>query len=205
MKFFPDKTFRSLSFLVFFAFVVLFVNSCAKQSLISSWRSDSQPAIKVENVVVIGLARGIRAREIFENAFVDALQAENVEAYRSYEIKGKLLEQTKEVLLEVIDQTDAKTVLITHIADGKTQITRQGGAAQWVGPGDMFGGFAMQRAPRSTYTRTTVYLEALLYDVKSENLLWSAMVKLKDQNVTNKNMRKITALFMEGLKKEGLL
>ncbi len=68
-----------------------------------------------------------------------------------------------------------------------------------------FGAFFQSRVPQTSATKTFVYLESSLYNVKTGQLLWSATVEAKDPVMTKDYMKKVTNLFIKDLKKEGLL
>lgn len=183
-------------------FVCLFCTSCANQSLTGTWRNEALSDIKLEDVLVIGLVEHPETRKFFEKAFVEDLLAENIVAHPSYKVSERNLERTRESLLQLINKTDAKMVLVTHIARFKDSTTYQQSMASYRDP---YGAFFGTRGSRSTVTSTTVFLESNIYDVKTEKLIWSAGVRVDDPKITRKYMTKITDVFIKGMKKDGII
>ncbi len=196
------------TFLVSFTLMlaVLLLTSCAKQNLTSSWINTSLPEMKMEDVLVIGLAKHPTTRNIFENAYVEDLEEENVKAFPSHKVAGENLEPTREALLKVIRKTDAKTVLITRLVNSKKKTLYQDA----VGPTsssyeEPYGAFFQAQTPQTSATKIFVYLESNLYDVQTEQLIWSATAEAKDPVMTKEYMKRITNLFIKDLKKARLL
>lgn len=191
---------------VLLLFTLLLISACGKQKLTSSWQNDALGEKKVEDVLVIGLARHPTTRNIFEKAYVEDLMAEGIKASASHKVAEEPLEPTKEALLKVVKKSGAKTVLITRLNNKKRKTYYQDAT----GPissayEEPYGAFFQSPALQTASTKIFVYLESNLYDVQTEKLIWSAMAEAKDPLMTKDYMKKITDLFISDMKDKGLL
>ncbi len=192
------------SFLLLLA--VLLLVSCGQHRLTSSWMSESLGQTKVNDVLVIGLARHPTTRNIFEKAYVEDLTDENIRAIPSHKVVEGTLVPTKEALLEVIQMTDAKTVLITRLANRKRKTYYQDATGPITSAyEEPYGAFFQSQAPQTAATKVFVYLESNIYDVESEKLIWSATAEAKDPIMTKEYMKKVTNIFIKDMKDKGLL
>ncbi len=163
-------------------------------------------ASKIEDVLVIGLARHSTTRNIFEKAYVEDLVAENIRATPSHKVIEGTLAPTREALLKVIKKTDAKTVLITRLANRKNKTYYQDATGPITSSyEEPYGAFFQSRTPQTAATKIFVYLESNIYDVQTEKLIWSATAEAKDPVMTKAYMKKITNLFIKDMKGKGLL
>lgn len=183
----------------------LFV-SCAQHEITSTWKNEALPEMVLEDVLVIGQAKHPTTRRIFENAFVEDLVAEGVEAKVSFthNVQGNIM--TRETLLKVIGETEAKTVLITRLVDRRHKTMYQDSVNRTTSIyEEPYGAYFDSPAPQAASTKIYVYLESKIYDVKSEQLLWSASARCKDPVMTKKYMGEITDLLVMDLKLKKLL
>lgn len=200
----------------------LLLSSCSANKLTSSWKHDSIGQYKMGTVLVIGVARDEIKRRIYEDTFVSSLTEAGVHAVPSYTVTKQSIEPSKEALQEVLTKSQADTVLITHRI-GRKEVEAYQRSALLIGSNNYYGitgadgyyGNSLYGyypliwnsvAPTgSYYEKITVMLETNLYDVKTEELLWSARSESTDPVMTRKYYQKLINLFLNDLKKDNLL
>jgi hypothetical protein len=194
--------------------VVVGLSSCATRNrLLSSW---IDPAVagssgqKVEDTLVIGVARDATIRRLFENSFARGLGREGVRSFKGHTVEAVQETVNYETVLQASEATGAKTVLITRLADF-SRITESGdslGRRYGVlkdAPMDYGLMVASTMQVSTTSNKLQLVLESLLYEVKTRKLLWSARTEVTDPVMTNTFIDSATELFFEDLKKHQLL
>ncbi len=190
----------------FYIFLLLVLVGCSKQKLVTTWKNETLPTFKLDDVLVIGLENHLTTRKIFENVYVEDLMAEKINASASHRISEKTPEPTREALMAVISKSKAKSVLITRITKTKKKLDYQRALENdYSTYDDPYGIFFVTRSPQTTATKVYLYLESNLYDVATERRIWSATVESKDPVMTKKYMRDITRYFIKDLHRQGLL
>lgn len=191
---------------VFILIAVFYLVSCAKHTLTTSWKSEAMSGVKLEDILIIGQSRHLTTRKIFESAFVEDLQAEQIKASPSFKVSEENVEPTREALLELIRKTEAKTVLVTRFVNRKKKTVIQDTVGRTPSTyEEPYGAFFDTPNPVSSSTKTYIYLESNIYDVASEQLLWSATARCKDPVMTRKYLSDITGLLVADMKAKGML
>ena len=113
----------------------------------------------------------------------------------------------------MLEKSHADTVLITHKIS-KKEIDSYQRSAFMIGSNNYYGSSLYGYYPSiwnsiaptgSYYEKITVMLETNLYDVKTEDLLWSARSESTDPVMTREYYQKLIDLFLNDLKKDNLL
>ena len=192
---------------------VSILSSCTTRNrLLSSWVDPAVAASgqKVEDTLVIGVARDATIRRLFERSVAKGLQREGVNTFQGNTVEAVKDTINKESVLKACQDVGAKTVLITRLLDVST-ITTTGDALgrkyEFLDDAQINYGVATTVAdPVTTDSETLQYkLESRLYDVKTRKLLWSAITEVTDPVMTNAFIDSATALYIEDLKKNKLL
>ena len=192
-------------------FMVLLVSACGqKNRLVSSWVDPAVKVAKVEDALVIGVARDATIRRLYEDSLSRGLYAEGVRTIQGHRVTAVQETITYETVVQAAQETKAKTVLISHLADATRKISSGDALGRQYGDLKdlpMTVDMVASTAPRvaSTSSKTTLWLESRLYDVATRDLLWSAQVEVVDPVMTNKAIDKATILFVQDLKAKGLL
>lgn len=192
---------------------VIGLSSCTTRNrLLSSW---IDPAVagsgqKIEDTLVIGVARDATIRRLYENSFARGLQREGVRSFKGSTVEAVKETVNYETVVQAAKDTGAKTVLITRLADFSRTTSTGDSVGRIYGvlkdaPMDYGMLVASTTEVTSTSNRLKFELESLLYDVGTRKLLWSGRSEVTDPVMTNKFIDSATALFIEDLKKNKLL
>ena len=189
------------------------LSSCSASKLISSWKDDSLGQYHLGKVLVVGITSDETKRRIYEDSFVSGLSESGVLAVPSYTISKHSAEADEKSLRETLAKSQATSVLITHMVDHEKSAFYQPSSTPIGTHGyygnTLFGYYPLvwRSIPSSgSYVDTIkVMLETNLYDVKSENLLWSARSESTDPVMTRKYYRELIDLFLSDLKKSNVL
>jgi len=215
---------------IFYALTGLVVSSlviaCASTKTSESWSSKSYKG-QIKNVYIIGLAKDELNRMIFEDAFEKRLVNEGVKAISSYKdllpTKKKL---DREDIMERMNTYNCDSVLLTKLVGRRTEGSMTGGKGSYVytpmpydpvprrlpnpssyyanwGNYYNYGTMNYVEAGRADFVILKV--ESVLYDLKTEELIWSAQLETSLQG----NIEKMMGLFVDevikDLKGKGLI
>lgn len=192
----------------------VFLQGCAQNVLNYSW-TDSEYHGPVQGpILVIGVFKDPTVRKIYEDSFVTGLQTTGITAVPSHQFDVQTTEPTTEDIRQIVKQTGASAVLITHLLSEDTKSfeflsTRYAvGGAMTSGAvygyhsviyGATFGG-------SETIDKTTDRMAAVLFDVQSEKLIWSAHSKSVNLNsMVRTDDEKLEALFITDMKAHNIL
>lgn len=162
----------------------------------------------VSNVLVIMIADKEENRRSFEDKFVTALEAVGVKAVSSADVipipSDKELK--KDVILNVVKKFKNDAVIITHVAgvekeDVYTPPTRSYGGYY----GYYNNVYLHTREPGYYTTHTQVRLKTNLYDVKTEQLIWSGQSKTWNPDSTRQIIDEVIRVVIKDLQKNNLL
>ena len=160
--------------LVIFASFVF--SSCATTTLTAVWRGESY-AGPVKKMAVIGVSKKPVIRNLFEDECVRELRARGIDAVASYTVLSFEQLANREVVQTKVRETGADAVLMTRLVDTKSVQTYIPGQvyvmpSYYYGWGGYYGNvFA---TPGYTVQDEYAFLETNVYDVKTEQLIWSA-------------------------------
>jgi hypothetical protein len=148
--------------------------SCKTADLIDTWAPKNYAGAPYERLMIVGLTPSPARRAQYENDFVDKLANYGVLSVASINVVPEI---------EDIDGKTVESWLAEYKLDGVivTRVTTTKPPRHYVPPhatlGGWYGAWAAesQRAPR----KEKFYLETDLFDAKSEELLYSAVVETK--------------------------
>lgn len=198
----------------------LFLWSCAPATRITgTWKNPEAEPQSYNKVMVVALSDNVRARQTVETDMQAQLQQRGVESTRSIDefpptmgqkggpdvnqILSKVREQGYDAILTVAlldEETETRYVPGTY---GYAPITRFG----WYG---RFRGYYTYWYPTiydpGYYTEEKIYfLETNLYDVTSEQLLWSAQTESHSPASLRKASVNLAELTVNRMAQEGML
>ncbi len=195
---------------ILFSYLVISIlfTGCSSTQLLSSWSDKSAKNIPIEPVLIIGVANNNPTiRNIYEDTFVNSFAKAKIRAIPSHTISKKPIEPNEQSLREIINKADATTVLITHIFNSQENNAFIPSSyvvgSNSYSPGRLYSYYPFVRSSVSDLgsyvTKTTIILESNLYDVKTENLIWSARTKSIDPIMTKKYYQEITDILTNDL------
>ncbi len=185
-------------------FIGLLLASCGGTRLTKTWRNPAYHGKMLANILVIGVSEQKPLRRSFENKFVNRLKAAGVNAHASHAvlaIDGKL---QKDAVLAAVQKLGVDAVLITHLVD--VQESEVYHPAQVHGFYDYYGRiYHYAHRPGYTTTHVKVALETSLYDVKTNDLVWSADSKTVNPGSKMEMFDNVIDAVVRDLQKQNLL
>ncbi len=194
--------------------------SCTNTKISQSWvEPDNKKSYN--DLLIIGIAESEQNRRAYESHFVEELRIHGVEGEASYKLIKSNEKIDRDTVAKAIEGLNIDGVIVTHlVAVDEETIYRPStgymyGGAYGVGyGGGYYGGLYSYYPHVNTYvnnpgyytTHETYTLETNLYDVESEELVWSArsrsfapesvqevivdLIKLLIQDLEDKNLIK---------------
>jgi hypothetical protein len=165
-------------YLFFFVFLII---SCAGTELTHTQVNEAYKGKPVSDILVIAITGNEDSRRSYEQKFVAQLESVGVEAVSSEEVipMPPNLEMTKEMIVNAVNQFENDAVIITHLIVGEKKETNTRAGYGIIGYYDsyhtQFSSYV--RDPSNSSSRTTLLLETNLYDVKTEDIIWSGQSK----------------------------
>ena len=174
------------------AISVLAIAGCTNTKLSQTW-SDPHNKASYKDIMIVGISDSEQTRRAYESNFVASLQDEGIEALASYTLISHKEETTskqgefRKIVESAVKGSDVDAVLVTHVVSiEEDEVYRPSldyqpvyGGAYYDAPyyGGMYGyhGYVTTYVQQpGYYTEERTYtLESSLYDVKTEELVWT--------------------------------
>lgn len=192
---------------------VLLVSSCANTKISQSWVEPDN--IKSYNdLLIIGIAESEQNRRAYESYFVEELKAIGIEAEASYKLikSGEKIE--RDTVAKAIKGLNIDGVIVTHLmAVDEETIYRPSMDYMPMYGGGYYGGLYSYYPHVNTYvsrpgyytTHETYTLETNLYDVESEELVWSARSRTFSPESVDEVIVDLTKLLIKDLTDKNLI
>jgi len=185
--------------------LVFLIVSCAGTELTHKQVNEAYIGKPVSNILVIAITGNEDSRRSFERNFVAQLKSVGVVAISSEEAipMPPDLELKKEAILNAINQFENEAVIITRLINEETKeaYTRGGYAYR-----DFYGYYSYYaHAPGYSSTSTTLQLETNLYDVKTEELIWSGRSKTWSNDSKGQIINDVIKVVINDLKNDKLI
>jgi len=196
---------RWFGYLFSFAFLII---SCAGTELTQKQVDDAYKGKPVSDILVIAITGNENNRRSFEKKFVAQLKSVGVDAISSEEAipMPADLELKKETILNAVNQYENDAVIITHlIGKEEKDVFTRGGSAHSGFYGFYQSRYSYARDPGYSSTSTTVRLETNLYDVKTENLIWSGQSKTWSKDSKDQIINDVIKSVISNLQKNKLI
>jgi len=174
-------------------FIGLVITACSSTDMTTSW-TNSDFKGPIGKVYVVGIAKDEMNRRIFEDAFSNQFFSERVSSEASYRDITFSKEINKEALAKNMAERRCDAVVLTRlIGQRKETVTTPVYDPVYL-PGPYYGGYGRYNRPRHygswgsyyghplafSYVPTTateriiLTVESVMYDLKTEQLIWSA-------------------------------
>ncbi len=161
---------------------IVIVSSCANTKITQSWIEPDHKKI-YNDLFIIGIAQSEQNRRAYESNFVEELRSRGTEAEASYKLIKSNQKIDRDTVSKAIKGMDIDAVLVTHlVAVEEETVYRPSMDYMPMYGGGYYGGLYSYYPHVNTYvqrpgyytTLETYTLETNLYDVESEELIWSA-------------------------------
>ena len=211
---------------LFISLLVFFLISCSSTRVVDSW-SDQSHAGGVKNVFIIGFVNQGSDRMLYESIFSARLAEEGIDSRPSHSYALRFDEVERETIFERIRSSGCDSVLLTRVVGQRTQANfttkgRSGLYSQKVFNGretdyslypydslriqDKSSG--VRPVPKLSPTGTSfivLTVESLLYDPKTEKLVWSTRVETYLKSNRQVIMQNLAEETIKSLKAEGFI
>lgn len=200
---------------VFIVFTVL--TSCANTKISQSWvEPDNKKSFN--DILIIGISESEQSRRAYESYFAEELRANGIKGEASYKLIKSNEKINRDTVGKAIQGTEIDAVLTTHVAgvDEETIYRPSTGyvsTGYYGGYGGYYGGLYSYYPHVNTYvnqpgyysTHETYTVESNLYDVKTEELVWSARTRTFSPESIDEAIVDLTKLLIEDLKEKNLI
>lgn len=168
------KTWRYI-FLFSLIIALFLISSCATTATTNVWRDQTYQG-PVKKILVMGISQKIGIQRFFEDEFVRQLRERGDDAIAGYTVLPYDEKMDKDFIASKARQSGADTVLVTRPLSRGMQRTYVPGQAYAVpGTYSRWGSYyGHAYSPGYVIEDEYVYVETNLYDVVTENLIWSA-------------------------------
>jgi len=210
--------FNKMSKVLLFISTGLLLISCANTKLSHTWVNPDLEK-SYSNLLIIGIGESEQNRRAYESYFVEELNVMGVESVASYKIIRQNEDIDRNTVTKAIDGLGIDGVLVTHmVAVDEETVYRPsmnympvyGGG--YYGGGH-YGGLYSYYPHVNTYvhqpgyytTHETYTLETNLYDVETEEMIWSARSRTFSPESVDEVIVDLTRLLIEDMKDKKLL
>jgi hypothetical protein len=200
-----------MSLLVMIAAVQL--SACASTSMTAVWKDQAYTG-RPHKALVILVARKPLLIRVFEDEFVRQLKARGVDAVPGYSLLPTDRKLEKEEIQAAVEKIQADALFITRLVDKQSYETYYPGSVYvtHAGPrGPGWGGYyargytTYQATPGYTVQQEVLHVETQLYDVKTEQLIWSVMTETLTGGAPESEVKDFVKVIMKSLTSNGLV
>jgi hypothetical protein len=194
----------------------IFLASCANTKISQSW-VDPDHKKAYNDLLIIGIAESESNRRAYESHFVEELASRGAEAEASYKLIKSNEKIDRNTVVNAIKGLDIDGVIITHmVAVDEETIYRPGMGYSYSGYGG-YGGYgggmygyyphvnSYVHSPGYYTTHETYTLETNLYDVNSEELIWTARSRTFSPESVDEVIVDLTKLLINDLAEKNLI
>ena len=209
---------RKMGISILLVSTVVLLISCANTKISQSWvEPDNKKSYN--DILIIGIAESEQNRRAYESYFVEALREKGAEAEASYKLIKSDQKIERNTVVKAIEGMEIDGVIITHMtAVDEETIYRPGMGYSAVGYGAYgYGGYgggmygyyphvnSYVHSPGYYTTHETYTLETNLYDVVTEELVWSARTRTFSPESVDEVIVDLTKLLIKDLEEKNLI
>jgi hypothetical protein len=196
-----------------FVFAVAGLASCANTKISQSWVEPDNKKV-YDDLLIIGIAESEQNRRAYESNFVESLKAVGVEAEASYRLIKAGTKIERKTVDEAIKGTGIQGVIATHlVAVDEETIYRPSVDYMPVYGTGYYGGFYSYYPHVNSYvtrpgyytTHETYTIETNLYDVESEELVYSARSRTFSPESVDEVIVDLTKLLIKDMQEKNLI
>ncbi len=197
----------------------LSIAACSSTYMSGSWTDTSYQG-QIKNMYIIGVARQEINRRIFEDTFSRQLANSGIKGTASYKdlpsdkemnqasIKQRMVANGSDsVLITKIISQRSETVTTPGYASGYSSYGRgsYGGRHGYGGWGNYSRSYDVVYQPPTTTNFVVLTIESVLYDLKTEEIIWSAQLETVVEGNLEKMMQDYVETVTKDLKEKGLI
>ena len=201
------------------ALLTIFATACSSTTVKNSWVKSGY-AEKIENVYLIGIAKEEDYRRIFEETFKRKLSEQGVQAVTSHNDLPRDQENKREDIIKAMATNGCDSVLLTKLIRKRTEAGTKGQGIQvvkttptplyydpWYNSwGSYYNqSYSVVNIQPTTPGTTTLIVESVLYDLKTEERIWAAQLETVEGLDPIKMIRDYVEAVTRNLKGKGLI
>lgn len=186
----------------------------------SSWMNkDVMGKGKFQKVFLFALTTNMNARQTVEDAQAAAAAAEGIATVKSFDFFPPAFlasKPGKEAIVQKIKESGCDAIFTSALVDSKSETRYVPGTTSFYTPfptWGYYGTFGGYYGYHTTYmydpgyyvSEKTYYLESNLYDMATEEIVWSVQSETYNPGNLNSSSKEYAAVLMDKLKKEGAL
>ena len=203
---------RKLIYIAATIFSFIFITSCSNTKLTSVWMDKEKSGTSFNDILVIGISDKELNRRLFEETFTTELNAAGVKSEVSYKILPQGSKINRDTVSAAIKGKNIDAVIVTHLVTvDKETIYRENmdyrpSYGYYNGLYNYYpyvNGYVQQ--PGYYTTADVVTLETNLYEVKSEELVWSAHSRSFAPESAKEVIDDLVKLVIKDLEEKGLI
>jgi hypothetical protein len=190
---------------------LLLLSGCVAQTQITNtWRDSAHAGVRFQKILVMGFGEDGANRRVFEDQFVQTLQAAGVSAVASYTLVSGLSDSDLPRVRDAVAKSGAEAVLTTRLLGVDKRVNvypAQPVLMPAFGYRRGFSGYysSVTMMPPSTYNYSVVTLETNLWHVPGESLVWSGTTETFAPEEARKTSAEFARIIVEALRGQGLL
>jgi len=214
---------------LFISLLGVLLTSCSSTRVVDSW-SDQSHQGGFKNIFIIGFVNESWDRMLYENTFAARLTEEKIDSKPSHLYALRYDEVERETILENIRSSGCDSVLLTRVVGQRTKANfttkgRSGLYSQKAFNGketdySLFPYDSLRIQSKSSGVRpvpnlspggekgksfVVLTVESLLYDPKTEKLIWSTRIETPLRSNRQELMNKLAEKTIETLKRDGFI
>lgn len=209
-----NRTVSTLAMVVFFL-----VGACSSNTkMLGSWTAPEKKAGGYHDVVIFGISENIISRQAFENQIESVLIKDGIKASNSSMVipqDARLTKFEKEKFIKTLKDQGHDAVLTIALLDQTTE-TRYVPGSMYAPPmayGGYYGSYwryynyygPMMYDPGYYTTDKNYFMEANLYDVATESLIWSAQSETTNPDNAKAFAKDFAQVISEQMLKDGVI
>ena len=184
--------------------LMLTLAACATTSVMNQWKDPNFRGPPATRVVVAGIARSETTRRVFEDTFVQQLNAAGLQALPAY-TQVQAGEDGRVKLSDFVKTSGAEAVFVTRVQRVQQKFNVSPGYAP-VGYGGFYGWYGTAWAATPTVTQyEVVTLETTVWDTRSEKVVWGATTERVASQDIPEVTRQLAQTLIPRLKADGVL
>jgi len=204
---------KNMSKVAVFTIGALLLVSCTNTKISQSWVEPGNKRV-YKDLLIIGIGESEHNRRAYESYFVEELKARGIEAEASYTMIRQNEDIDRNTVVKAIEGKDIDGVIVTHmVAVDEETVYRPSMDYMPMYGGGYYGGLYSYYPHVNTYvnqpgyytTHDTYTLETNLYDVETEEMVWSARSRTFSPESVTEVVVDLTKLLINDLEEKNLI
>lgn len=191
---------------------LIVISACTNTKITSVWMDQEKAGTSFNDILVIGIAEEEHNRRLFEEQFTAQLNAAGIESEVSYKILPAGTVINRDTVAAAIEGKNIDAVIVTHLV-GVDEETVYRQNMDYRPSYGYYNGLYSYYPHVNTYvhqpgyytTHDVVKLETNLYQVKTEDLVWSAQSRSFAPESAKEVIDDLVRLVIKDLQEKGLI